>query len=80
MAINTSTFGGDVPVRETKDQRDTRLAPANAVFLTTLEAEPDARTLNHVHRGVVEVDGKAESFVARFVRQTLKVLVRESGA
>ena len=80
VAALASTFGGDVPVRETKDQRDTRLAPANAVFLTTLEAEREERALNHVHRGVVEVDGKAESFVVRFVRQTLKVLVRESGA
>lgn len=72
-----STFGGPVAVTE---DRDRGLVPNQATYLVTMTPnEVLASPMMHVKRGVVIVEGQAESIAARFWRHAASVLVRESG-
>ncbi|MEW5962624.1 MAG: HlyD family efflux transporter periplasmic adaptor subunit [Pseudomonadota bacterium] len=72
-----STFGGRIAI--TPDGAD-RLAPASAHYLVRMPAGEGAGGTELAARGVVVVSGQRESLLARAWRQTLKVLLRESGA
>jgi len=67
------------PIAVAADDRQ-RLVPASAQYLVHMMA--DAAPLRHdlTVRGLVLAEGRPQSLLARAWRQTLKVLVRESGA
>lgn len=72
--------GGHVMVRE----QDGQLRPEQAVYRVQLAIDPaDARQLaihgQHAWRGHLSIDGHNESPAARYLRQALAVLVRETG-
>ncbi len=80
IAELASQHGGPLAVRPKPDARGTRqLVPQAASYLTVFEIADDAAALDKSERGVVQLDGRPESLLARAWRQTLKVLVRESG-
>ncbi len=56
-----------------------RLAPETASYLTVFEIAEGNFASGKAERGVILVEGRAESLLARVWRQALKVLVRESG-
>jgi putative peptide zinc metalloprotease protein len=72
-----STFGGRIAI--SPDGAD-RLAPASAHYLVRMPAGAASGGVELAARGVVVVSGRRESLLARAWRQTLKVLLRESGA
>ena len=72
-----STYGGAIAVKEDAQRR---LVPTTAAHLVTLKPVGDSPELGHVMRGVVVLDGEAESVFFRFWRRALNVLIRESGA
>ncbi len=75
-----STYGGAILVSEDPQKR---LIPASAAHLVTLKLSGESGGgggLTQVMRGVVVLDGKAESVASRFWRRALNVLIRESGA
>lgn len=59
-----------------------RLAPASAQYLVRLAPAADTAVAPYEisARGVAVVDGKAESLLAKIWRQSLKVVMRETGA
>ena len=77
IADLASVNGGRIAVQpDSKHQ----LVPVAAHYAVTLEIEgansnPDLR-----FRGVAQINGKAESFVAQIWREIVRVLIRESGA
>lgn len=71
-----STNGGGIAV--TVDARQ-RAIPTTAQYLVELTPQTTSGDLTQVVRGVVLLDGSAESFASRLWRQILRVLVRESG-
>lgn len=73
----TSVHGGSIVVQEDKERG---LVPNEGAYLVTLRPALSVQGISHVMRGVVHLSGKPESLMAAFWRQTLKVLVRESGA
>ncbi len=80
IAELASVHGGPVAVRpqmETGGQR--RLAPIAATYLTRFAVDPGEPRPEKAERGVVLLEGAAESLAERALRQVLKVLVRESG-
>lgn len=77
IAELASVYGGLIAAQETKERS---LTPKEAHFLVTLATKDRALSIDHVMRGVVHLSGKPESILAAAWRQTLKVLVRESGA
>ena len=72
----SSVHGG--PISVTLDAHR-RAIPAAAQYLVELTPDVSGGDLTQVVRGVVLLDGTAESFAARIWRRVLKVLVRESG-
>jgi len=72
----SSTFGGPVQVLEDKTRGP---VPAHAAYLVTLKPASVSQSVGPVSRGTVVLDARAESFLASLWRQTLNVLVRESG-
>ncbi|WP_144223371.1 HlyD family efflux transporter periplasmic adaptor subunit [Mesorhizobium amorphae] len=73
----TSQFGGPIAVHQTDSRR---LAPTSAEYAVTARATDLERGPDQTWRGVLILDGQAESLLARAWRQVLKVLVREAGA
>ncbi|MCP4936113.1 MAG: HlyD family efflux transporter periplasmic adaptor subunit [bacterium] len=71
-----STNGGPIPV--VADDTN-RLIPATAHYQIELKPLSFNLTPNQLVRGLVHLNGTAESFLARTWRQVTKVLVRESG-
>jgi putative peptide zinc metalloprotease protein len=57
-----------------------RLVPANAQYLVTLAVDTTSTVPAVRLRGVVNVQGAAESYFAAMCRRALKVFVRESAA
>ena len=72
-----SVYGG--PISTKRDGQD-RLVPTQAHYRLSLEANGQLGAGLTTVRGVVHLDGKPESLLARVWRRTLTVLVRESGA
>ncbi len=73
-----SVHGGMIAAAADQQQR---LVPASGQYpvRATLDRDLPPAYLSQTRRGILVVDGRAESFFARFWRQALKVLVRESG-
>lgn len=75
-----SQHGGTIAVRPKADKhRATQLVPQAASYLAVFEVADGAPELDRSERGVVHLEGRPESLLARAWRQTLRVLVRESG-
>lgn len=72
-----SVFGGPVATR-LKDAKT--LVPVDATYQVTLDIDASKLDNAKVIRGIANVSGRPESLAARIWRQTLRVLVRESGA
>ena len=76
LAYLASTHGGPISVEgENADE----LVPSAAQYLVTLRLDDSDEETRPVQRGIVRVRGKPESLFSGLWRQTLKVLVRESG-
>jgi len=71
-----SITGGTIPV---EPDSSNRLVPATAQYLVELKPLGINMHPNQLVRGLVQLDGTAESFLLRVWRQVTKVLVRESG-
>jgi putative peptide zinc metalloprotease protein len=76
-AYLASRFGGEIPVRET---RQGELVPERAVYRIVLAPEGVGEAPSRVLRGRVMIQGSAESLAARAWRSILAIVVRESGA
>ena len=75
-----SAHGGAIAVRPHAGQKGyTRLAPVEAQYLAIMSAGSGAVAPDYAIRGVVQLDGETQSFIARAWRQVASVLVRESG-
>ena len=77
IADLAGTFGGKVAV---SGDPASGLVPVNAQFMVQMATVGEVPEYELAARGVAVVEGRAESLVARAWRQTLKVLLRESGA
>ncbi len=77
LAYLASTYDGPIAVR--KDDKD-RLIPVSAQYPVRLHINSEGHYSNRVVRGVVHVQGQAESMASRLWRKIVRVLVRESGA
>lgn len=73
----TSQFGGRIAVHASDGKR---LVPIAAEYAVTALAVDERGDPAQTWRGVLLLDGRAESLLARAWRQVLKVLVREAGA
>ncbi|QND54783.1 HlyD family efflux transporter periplasmic adaptor subunit (plasmid) [Phyllobacterium sp. 628] len=73
----TSQFGGKLAVHPASNSR---LVPVSAQYAVTANVTETAPELNQTRSGILLIDGKAESLLARGWRRVLTVLVRESGA
>ena len=73
-----SVYGGSIAAALDQQQH---LVPAAGQYpvRASLGGDVPPAYLSQTRRGILVVDGRAESFLARFWRQALKVLVRESG-
>ena len=75
-----SAHGGSIAVRPHPAANGyTRLAPVEAQYLAVMSAESPAAAPGFAVRGVVQLEGEAQSFLMRAWRQAASVLVRESG-
>ena len=75
-----SSHGGPIAVRpQSGDAGRRRLIPVEASYLATLTADPGVDGPGYSARGVVRIDGEAQSMASRAWRQIAGVLVRESG-
>ncbi len=72
-----SIYGGKIPVHFNENQQ---LVPDKSAFKVrfSVSAVEDVK-VNQVIRGVVHIQGEAESFIKRFYKVIVSVLVRESG-
>ncbi len=70
-----SVYGGPVAV-EAEDDNDLR--PVRGSYVATFSTLTPS--VNQATRGVIHVDGTAESFASSVWRQVMRVLVRETGA
>lgn len=73
----TSQFGGRIAVHPSESGR---LVPVAAQYAVTARVSGEAQMPDQTRRGVLLLEGRAESLLARMWRQVLKVLVREAGA
>lgn len=73
----TSQFGGPIAVHQAATKR---LTPASAEYAVTARVTDLEQGPRQTWRGVLILNGQAESLLARAWRQVLKVLVREAGA
>lgn len=73
----TSQFGGRIAVHPSESGR---LVPVGSQYAVTARVTGDAQMPDQTRRGVLLLEGRAESLLARMWRQVLKVLVREAGA
>ena len=75
-----SQHGGQIAVRpRSGDHGSRRLVPVNASYLATMPVDGDAGYPAVSARGVVVLDGDAQSIAGRAWRRIASVLVRESG-
>ena len=70
------SYNGPVTVNQSSDSD---LVPTEAQYMVTMQLMDDAAATRPMQRGIVQVEGKPESVLSGLWRQTLKVLVRESG-
>ena len=75
-----SQYGGQIAVRpRSGDHGSKRLVPVNASYLATMPVDGDIGYPPVSARGVVVLDGEAQSIAGRAWRRIASVLVRESG-
>ncbi|MBR2534644.1 MAG: biotin/lipoyl-binding protein [Hyphomicrobium sp.] len=75
-----SQYGGQIAVRpRSGDHGSKRLVPVNASYLATMAVDGDAGYPPVSARGVVVLEGDAQSIAGRAWRRIASVLVRESG-
>lgn len=72
----TSQYGGRIAV-QSDDKR--RLVPVVAQFPVILALTTEEKSVDLINRGVVIVRGSPESLAARVWRQSISILIRESG-
>lgn len=72
-----SLYGG--PISTKRDKQD-RLVPSQAHYRVSLDPTASFGTGHTTVRGIVHLEGRPESLLARVWRRSLTVLVRESGA
>ncbi len=70
-----STYGGPVAV---EPDGDDKLRPVKGSYVATFSTT--IAKVDHATRGIIHVDGAAESFASAVWRQVMRVLVREAGA
>lgn len=75
-AMLSSTHGGSIAARETRDRA---LVPETPVYRVLLRPDGAPAAPPRVLRGTVDIEGARESVAARLWRVALGVLVRESG-
>ena len=73
----TSEYSGSISVERNGDDE---LVPSSAQYLAKFDLVSDGVVHSALTRGVIHLEGKPESILARFWRRGLAVLVRESGA
>ena len=73
----TSIYGGPISVERNADRQ---LVPTRAQYLAKLDVVGSVEDHRVIARGTVHLKGRPESFMAKFWRHSLNVLVRESGA
>lgn len=73
----TSQFGGKIAVH---NQTNGVLVPTAAQYAVSAEIVGARPALQQTQRGVLVLDGEAQSLLARTWRQVLRILVREAGA
>ncbi|SFK48439.1 putative peptide zinc metalloprotease protein [Mesorhizobium albiziae] len=73
----TSQFGGEIAVHPSERGQ---LAPVSAQYAVNARVAGEQRQPDQTRRGMLLLEGRAESLMARAWRQVLKVLVREAGA
>lgn len=71
-----STFGGPISVNQDASRR---MLPTSAQYLVTAKLHDGLESPEQTIRGVLLVDGTAESLVMRALRNVARVLIRESG-
>lgn len=76
LAELAQPHGGRIAVAE---DRDRRLVPITAQFLAAMAPDEALPPITRVTRGLVVLEGEAESLAGRAARQVARVLVRESG-
>lgn len=75
-----SLYGGAIAVRpHAGENGHKRLAPVEASYLATMKVESGVMSDTASLRGIVEIQGRAESLAWKAWQQTVAVLVRESG-
>ena len=75
--VLASTYGGPLPVTESRDDRGLRLD--EGVYRVVLEPLDPVRAPEWQLVGHASVEGPAESIAGRFARHAASVLIRESG-
>ena len=72
-----SIYGGKVPVQFNDEQQ---LVPDKSAYKVrfSVSSVEDVK-VEQITRGVVHIQGEAESFIKRFYKIVVSVLVRESG-
>jgi len=77
MPVLASIYGGKVPVQFDETQQ---LVPDKSVYRVRFKISPVETTkVDKIIRGVVHIEGKAESYLERMYKVVLSVLIRESG-
>ncbi len=73
----SSIYGGKVP---SQFNQDNQLIPDKSLYRVRLGvSEVEQASVQQMLRGVVHIQGEAESFIKRFYKLVVSVLIRESG-
>lgn len=77
LPLLASIYGGQVPVQFNDEQQ---LVPEKSAYKVRFSVSPvEHIKVDKVVRGVVHIEGKAESFLKRFYKMVASILIRESG-
>ena len=72
-----SIYGGQIPAQYNNEQQ---LVPDKSAYKVRFTISPvEGVMVENIMRGVVHVEGKAESFFSRIYKMVLSILIRESG-
>jgi putative peptide zinc metalloprotease protein len=77
VPVLASIYGGKIPVQYDEKQQ---LVPDKSVYRVRLTVSPVEKiAVDKIIRGVVHIEGKAESFIERAYKIVVSVFIRESG-
>lgn len=77
LPVLASTFGGQIPIHFNDDQQ---MVPDKSVYRVRFNISPvEDIEVKNIVRGVVHIQGDAESFIKRVYKIVASVFVRESG-